>query len=119
MRVRGARIDYWVSQQVEDRVRRLDEVAAQQDLLRRIESPPIRPIFAVVRQFLVLAGTFGRRTVRSAPVPRVAASPTIRPARVTLLESWMNRAASGETRILDRQQPSAPGAKPHSREALG
>ncbi len=84
MRVRGANIDYWVSQQVEDRVRRLDELAAQQHLLRRIESPPIRPIFAVVRRFLVLAGTFMRRT-----------------------------------RILDLPQPSAPGAKPHSKEALG
>ncbi len=88
MRVRGANIDYWVSQQIEDRVRRLDELAAQQHLLRRIESPPIRPIFAVVRRFLVLAGKFLRRTVRSASVPSMAASPTIRPALATLLNGW-------------------------------
>ncbi len=75
MRVRGAGIDYWVSQQVEDRVRRLDELAVQQHLLRGIESPPIRPISTVVRRFLILAGKFLWRTVRLASVPSAPARP--------------------------------------------
>ncbi len=100
MRVRGATIDYWVSKQLEDRLRGLDEFAAQQLLLRRIEQPPIRPSFAIVRRFLVLAGKFLRRTVRSASVPSMAASPTTRPALSILLKCWRDR-ANKETRMTE------------------
>lgn len=88
MRVRGATIDYWVSKQLEDRMRGLDEFAAQQLLLRRIEQPSLRPSFAIVRRFLVLAGKFLRRTVRSASIPSMAASPTTKAALATLLKGW-------------------------------
>ncbi len=119
MRVRGATIDYWVSQQLEDRLRGLDELAAQQLLLREIEQPPIRPPFTVVRRFLFLAGKFLRRTVRSASVPSMAASPTIRPALSTLLECWRNRAANEETKILDVSAAECARSQPHARKSLG
>ncbi len=64
-------MDYWGSKQLEDRLRRLDVLAAERLLLSQIERPAARPSVIVVGWFQRLAGKiFDTRFGGLNPTPR-------------------------------------------------